>query len=201
MIKLAAIIGTVTVGFGLLVWAVSSYLAIDDLKDCARPDLLVPKCAPAHVIVAISGGDTSARTAEAIKLYKAGWAPQLLFSGAALDTSGPSNAEAMRSQALRAGVPESAIILDTKATDTAHNASGVFALLQARDKRVILVTSPYHQRRASLEFQKVLGDTVTIINHPTPDDSSWGKHWWLSPYNWWLALSEGVKTLVVSVWR
>jgi uncharacterized SAM-binding protein YcdF (DUF218 family) len=201
VIKLAATVGTIAAGFGLLVWGISSYLVVDDLKECEKPDPLVPRCAPAEVIVAISGGDTSARTAEAIKLYKAGWAPQLLFSGAALDTSGPSNAEAMRSQALKAGVPASAIILDTKAVDTAHNAASVSALLQARDKRVILVTSPYHQRRASIEFKKVLGDAVAVINHPTQTDSAWGEYWWLSPYSWLLAVTETAKTLVVSLWR
>ncbi|HKX72856.1 MAG TPA: YdcF family protein [Candidatus Saccharimonadales bacterium] len=201
MVKLALMIGSILLTLGLLVWGTSSYLVIDDLKDCAEPTMAEARCAPAEVIVAISGGDTRARTAEAIRLYKEGWAPQLIFSGAALDTSGPSNAEAMRVQALDAGVPNRDIVLDTQAADTAQNATGTLALLGARDKRIILVTSPYHQRRASVEFQKVLGDSVTIINHPTPSDSSWSEYWWLSPYSWFLALSEGIKTVVVSTWR
>lgn len=201
MIKFALTIAAVGIGAAAVVGGVSSYLAVDDLKDCPKPDPLTPKCAPAEVIVAISGGDTPARTAEAIRLYKDGWAPQLIFSGAALDTSGPSNAEAMRAQALKAGVPDEDIILDTKAIDTAANAAGTQALLTSRDKRVILVTSPYHQRRASVEFQKVLGDSVTVVNHPTPYDSAWGTYWWLSPYSWYLVVSEAVKTLVISIWR
>lgn len=201
MVKLALMVGGFVVAMGLLIWATSAYLVIDDLKDCPEPSINVAKCAPAEVIVAISGGDTQARTQEAIELYKAGWAPQLIFSGAALDTSGPSNAEAMRQQALKAGVPNRDIILDSKAADTAQNAAGTLALLGARDKRIILVTSPYHQRRASIEFQKALGDSVTIINHPTKTDSAWGEYWWLSPYSWFLALSEGLKTVVVAAWR
>lgn len=201
MVKFAATLATISIVVIAVVWGVSSYMAVDDLRDCTKPDPLTPKCAPAEVIVAISGGDTPARTAEAIRLYKEGWAPQLIFSGAALDTSGPSNAEAMRAQALKAGVPDEDIILDTKAIDTATNAAGTMALLTSRDKRVILVTSPYHQRRASIEFQKVLGDAVTVVNHPTPYDSSWGPYWWFSPYSWYLVLSETIKTLVVSIWR
>lgn len=201
MLKFIATAATVVATVGAAAWGISSYLSIDDLKDCQKPDPTDAQCRPADVIVAISGGDTPARTEEAIKLYKAGWASQLIFSGAALDTSGPSNAEAMRKQAMEAGVPSIDIFLDTRAADTSQNATGTSRLLTARDKRVILVTSPYHQRRASIEFKKVLGDQTTIINHPTPSDSNWGVYWWLSPYGWWLALSEFLKSIVVSIWH
>ena len=53
------------------------------------------KLSKADVIVAVSGGDTQARTEEAVKLYKDGWSHNLIFSGAALDANGPSNARAM----------------------------------------------------------------------------------------------------------
>jgi len=36
---------------------------------------------------------------------------------------------------------------------------------------VILVTSPYHSRRASIIFEKVLGKDIRIINAPT--ENSW----------------------------
>lgn len=201
MIHLITTVGVAVIGAASLVWGITSYLVIDDLKDCPAPTVQVAACAPADVIVAISGGDTVARTAEAIALYKEGWAPQLIFSGAAADTSGPSNAQAMRNQAIKAGVPATVIYLDSRAADTSQNAEGTRSLLTGDDRRVILVTSPYHQRRASIEFQKVLGESVTLINHPTSTDSAWHKEWWLSPYSWLLALSELGKSLVVSSWR
>ena len=40
-------------------------------------------CRKADAIVVVSGGDTNARTDEAIKLYKEGWAPLIVVSGAA----------------------------------------------------------------------------------------------------------------------
>ena len=49
----------------------------------------------ADAIVAISGGETQERALMAIELYQQGWAPVIIFSGAAADTSGPSNAAAM----------------------------------------------------------------------------------------------------------
>jgi uncharacterized SAM-binding protein YcdF (DUF218 family) len=189
--------GGIAGALALLVWGITSYLAVDDLAGCESPTVLVAKCQPADAIVAISGGDTPARAEEAINLYKAGWAPKIVFSGAALDTSGPSNAAAMRKQAIAAGVPDSALVLEENATDTLQNASSSYRLL-ADANRIILVTSPYHQRRASIEFQRIFGDTVAIVSHPTSSDHSWSVTWYLTPNGWWLALSEMAKTVVVS---
>lgn len=184
------------------IWLLGAVLAVDDLKTCKNgPDSSVAHCQPADAIIAISGGDTDARTREAIALYNKGWAPSLILSGAAQDKSGQSNAAAMEGQALRAGVPHEAIILDEQATDTAGNAAGLKPIAQNyRLKRIILVTSPYHQRRASVEFEHVLGKEITIINHPTPEDRFWEPdQWWLNPYSWYLALSETIKLLYVTV--
>lgn len=202
MVKIFVTFFTVAVIASASVWGLSEFLSPDDLKSCpAGPAVNDSKCAPAQVIVAISGGDTQGRTREAIALYKKGWAPQLIFSGAAADPNGPSNAQAMRTQAINAGVPKDVIFLDSAAADTFENAKGASALLSGGDRRMILVTSPYHQRRASIEFHKVLGDSVKILNHPTSTDSAWSDNWWLTPYGWFLALSEVGKIMVISLWR
>lgn len=198
MIKTVATIGVLAAGVALAVAGVNAYLTKDDLKNCAMPDELSSICAPADAIVAVSGGDTPARVAEAVSLYRAGWAQKLLLSGAALDTAGPSNAEAMRRQAISAGVPESAILLDPYAFDTAANASHASQLLKGQT-RIIVVTSPYHQRRTSLEFQRAFGEQVTIMSHPTPSDKDWGPLWWTTLTGWSLAISETAKTTFITV--
>ena len=198
MFKVTLFFATIFGFLALIVWGITSYLAIDDLASCPAPDPLVAACAPADAIVAVSGGDTPARAEEAIRLYQAGWAPKVVFSGAALDTSGPSNAEAMRRQAIAAGVPENDIVIEGTSADTQQNALRSFALLTDAD-RLIVVTSPYHQRRADVEFQKVFGPDVQIVSHPTQTDHIWTKTWYLTTTGWWLALSETVKTFVVSL--
>ena len=198
MLKLILIFGGIAAVFAFVVGSVNSFLAIDDLAKCSMPSSLGSKCAPADAIVAISGGDTPARTQEAVKLYKAGWAAVLVFSGAALDSSGPSNAAAMRAQAVAAGVPGSAIIIEETASDTAQNASRTVRLLSSA-RRIILVTSPYHQHRASLEFEHIFGENAEIVNHPTQTDHTWPPTWYFTSTGWWLALSEVVKTLVVAL--
>ncbi|RWZ78076.1 MAG: YdcF family protein [Candidatus Chaera renei] len=180
---------------------IGAYLGPDDLRGCGQsPHAGNPACAKVDAIVAISGGDTQARTAEAIKLYKQGWSSRLVFSGAALDQSGPSNAAAMKRQALAAGVPESAILTEDRARDTAENALRTLAVVPRQEgvpRRIILVTSGYHQRRASIEFRHSFSRDM-IINHPVRSDSQWSAYWWLTPYGWWLAISELAKILFIS---
>lgn len=179
----------------LLTVGLPAYLGPDDIAGCSGPEES-GRCASADAIIAISGGDTSARTAEAIQLYEAGWAPSLIFSGAAADKTGPSNAEVMREQALESGVPASAISIEDLSATTAENAQNTSSLVSAMGlKRVILVTSAYHQRRASIEFSKWLGSDVVIVNHPVTNDDQWSSWWWLTPYGWVLGIGELIKIL------
>jgi uncharacterized SAM-binding protein YcdF (DUF218 family) len=142
-------------------------------------------------IVAISGGETGARTAEAVQLYQDGWAPRIIFSGAALDPSGPSNARAMAKIAEAAGVPAAAILLDETSINTRGNAANVAALIRANGYRsIILVTSPYHQRRANIAFQRELGGAVAILNHSSVDHNWRRSHWWATPYSQNLTYAE-----------
>lgn len=175
------------------IFGVSVYLQPNDLAACAeRPDMA---CQKADVIVVVSGGDTAARAAAGVQLYKNGWADTLVFSGAAQDKSGPSNAVAMRRQAVAAGVPQTAILVDEESVNTQQNAENTQALLaEQRAQRVLLVTSGYHQRRASLEFNKQASPGVQIINAPLHEDKDWGSFWWTTPRGWWLAGGELVKT-------
>lgn len=176
-------------------------LSIDDLKGCHGPQQIDSNCQAADAIVAISGGDTEARSREAISLYQQGWAPYIIFSGAAQDKQGTSNAAAMAAQAIAAHVPPSAILLDEMSVNTADNASQVRPIVvQHNFKRLILVTSPYHQRRASIEFNRRMGDIATIVNHPTSTDRYWNPTtWWTTPWGLWLGASELVKVMIVSV--
>lgn len=183
--------------FIIFIAAVNVYLTPDDLSKCRDVSTAKPECAKADAIVVISGGNTSTRTNEAIKLYKLGWADTLIVSGAAADTSGPSNADVMKAQALKAGVDSKDIIVESSAQTTKQNAERTKELLVKAGgggaKRIILVTSPYHQRRASLEFRSLAGKGISIVNHPTPDDPDWSGIWWLTPRGWWLAIGELVK--------
>lgn len=183
------IILALTIGLGI-------YLQPDDLRGCSTgPDSDNSKCQVVGAIVAISGGDTNARTNEAIALYKKGWSDKIIFSGAALDKDSPSNAKVMRDTALAAGVPASSIAIDELAETTKQNAQNIKPMVSdLRIKSIILVTSGYHQRRASLEFSKYV-DNMQIINHSASNDSNWSSLWWLSFNGWYLAITELFKII------
>lgn len=183
--------------FVVIVLGLTFYLTPDDLAPCsARPDQ-TEMCGRADAIVAISGGDTMARADEAITLYQNSWAGTLIFSGAAQDKTGPSNAEAMRRHALERGVPDSAIIIEEESATTKQNAKKARNIFEERGvSSVILVTSAYHQRRAGLEFAKSAGSGVVVRNHPVATDKQWaGNWWWLTPTGWYLAVSEFFKVI------
>lgn len=184
----------------IVIVGLSTYLAPNDLAECNDTPGSVKPCQPADAIVAVSGGDTSARTREAIKLYQNGWAPKLIFSGAAQDKSGPSNAEAMRREARSLGVPDSDIITEELGATTKQNAEKTQDILERNEvSSVILVTSAYHQRRAGLEFTKRAAGTVRVYNHPVMSDNQWSAFWWLTPLGWYLALGEFVKVMLFYV--
>jgi uncharacterized SAM-binding protein YcdF (DUF218 family) len=152
--------------------------------------------AKSDAIVAISGGDTAARTAAAVQLYKDGWAKDIIFSGAAQDPNSPSNARIMANNAEADGVPHGAIQLDETSTDTEQNAANVTKIVVAEGyHQIILVTSPYHQRRASIVFHRALGPDVSVLNHSSIDPAWRRSHWWVTAYSTQLTLAELQKTL------
>ena len=130
-------------------------------------------------IVAISG-DTGARTDTAVALWKQGWAPLIIFSGAAGDPESVSSAEIMRREALRQGVPESATLIEPNSTTTDENATEVAKVMAGRKlSSAILVTSPWHQRRASIAFARAFAPSaITLRNYPARDPQWNAQFWW-----------------------
>lgn len=187
-------IGGVVLALVIVIIGLTIYLGPDDLSSCGDKPSGAASCQTADAIVAVSGGDTAARTAEAVRLYQNGWAPKLVFSGAAQDKSGPSNAAAMRHEAQVAGVPFKDIIVEEYGATTKQNAENTQSILQQNGiHSVILVTSAYHQRRAELEFSA--RSDAAVRSHPVPNDDQWSAFWWMTPIGWFLAVSEFIKII------
>lgn len=196
MTKFFATIALLFVGIAVIILGISAYLGPDGLSHCGRSPSTKQDCGTVDAIVAISGGDTQARTRNAIDLYKNGWSELLVFSGAAADKSGPSNAEAMKRQAMSAGISPDVILIEETSETTKQNAANTTNLFERRGiSSVILVTSAYHQRRAGLEFGQRAGSSIKLINHPVKSDYQWSRWWWITPTGWYLAISELVKVV------
>lgn len=147
---------------------------------------------PADAIVAVSGDDD--RIKHAIELYKQGYASKLILSGAAKEGF-TSNAKAMQLEASKSGIPNEAIILEEKSYNTYENALYTKEIvLSQRIESIILVTSPYHQRRAFETFKNIFrGTNIKLQNSPS-QYSSWKiDSWWKSDRERHLTQDEAIK--------
>ena len=164
--------------------ALGGLILIGHLLDVEDP------LAKADAIVALSG-DAGPRTDTAVDLWKRSYAPTLIFAGSALDPDSISSAEIMKREAVAAGVPAAAILVEPFSATTEENAARVIEVMSAKGlKTAILVTSPYHQRRAAILFARAAAPArITLRNYPARDP-----RW--DPNTWWLAEPARSLTLV-----
>lgn len=115
-----------------------------------------------------AGGGAQERLGRAIELYRQGYAPMLVLSSGYVYSF--REAQVMRTLAIDEGVPSSAILLEERSTNTYQNVTFVHDLLRERHAtRILLVSSPYHMRRALLVWHKQAPEVAVI---PTPPDQS-----------------------------
>lgn len=146
-------------------------------------------------IVVVSGGDNDSRIEKGVQLWKEGWAKKIIFSGAAAEGN-VSNAKAMKNIAVKSGVPAENILMEEKSKTTLENAQ-LSAILVTENgyKSIILVTSPYHQRRTYELFKKSLPD-VKILNQSASDENWRKKGWWETNVGRFLTFGELGKLFV-----
>jgi len=146
-------------------------------------------------IVVISGGDNNERIQKGVDLYKEGWAPVLVFSGAAAEGD-VSNAKMMKTIAVSKGVPKEDILIEERSKTTEENAEFTSDLLKQEGlDSYILVTSPYHQRRAYELFKKE-NEVAEIINQSALDENWRKKGWWENNVARFLTIGEISKLFV-----
>jgi uncharacterized SAM-binding protein YcdF (DUF218 family) len=142
-----------------------------------------PQRADAIVVL----GDDLTRVLAGADLYGAGLAPRILLSTPArsprrltLEHAGLQVLwfeEAGRTLLLRRGVPEAAIAtFGTHLRSTVEEARAIRALFKDGSPTLLVVTSPYHVRRARIIFRDALPNARVLVvasNHePYPD------RWW-----------------------
>lgn len=156
--------------------------------------------AKADAIVAISG-DTGPRVVAAVDLWQKGYADVIVFSGGSQDPSSVPSAELMKRQAVRLGVPEENIVLEPEAATTQQNARRVAELMNESGRRsAILVTSPYHQRRAAMHFSREFARFgLTFINRPAEDPRWSPERWWMNEPSRSLTVVELAKLAIESM--
>ena len=190
-IGFVAILSVFVVGFGLF-FAGYWLQTEDEIVETDTTDAIV-----------VLGGSYF-RPLYAADLYNEGYAPIIYVSKTrnkksadilkSVDINLPPQEEIYRRLLQKRGVPEPAIrFFGESVISTAQEAEGLKDLLGNESKKLILVTSPYHVRRAKLVFEDTL-PKCTILATGTPYQS-FPKRWWTTQYSALKVVNETIKTL------
>jgi len=191
----------------LLILAVAlagAWLAIDGGRFLQHEDPL--QHADAIFVLA---GTRMERPLEAVTLYKEGWAPKIVLSPGRPEPSErliraegvryPLESEVTRDAIIQLGVPADAVAAtDGYVDNTGEEANLLRAMVKVNHwRRVIIVTSKYHTRRAHFAFRRGLENTgAEPIIRASRYDPSDPAHWLRSRADVRFASSEWLKLIV-----
>jgi uncharacterized SAM-binding protein YcdF (DUF218 family) len=149
------------------------------LERAAEFLIVQDKLVKADTILVYAGDANGERVAQAVELYKKGYGKFLLMSG------GPAiwhqtYADNMREQAKSLGVAEKDILIQDRSRSTYEDAKFSLPMLKAKKVRsVILVTSPYHMRRARRTTRRLYDkENIKVIAYPVQNSEFKVKGWW-----------------------
>ena len=130
--------------------------------------------APADAIIVLGAAAYDARPSpvfeerirHGLNLYRAGYAPVLLFTGGYGTGARFAESQVARRYAVRQGIPESAILIETSSRTTLQNLLQARELMRERQlRRAIVVSDPLHMSRA-LRLCRELD--IEAAGSPTP---------------------------------
>ncbi len=115
------------------------------------------------------------RVKYAVKLYKDGFARNMIFSSGYMYVF--KEPLVMKILAVSLGVSEEVIILEDSAKNTYENVKFTKEILDRHNwKNILLVSSPYHMRRVSLVFKKVAKD-INVTYTSIPNSLFYSRHY------------------------
>jgi len=152
----------------------------------------------ADVIHVIAGEDY--RTQYAIQLYQQGYADSLFFTGGWCDKHQWEHGVHARQMAIAQGVPPQSIGSDdSPVTSTYSEVQNLkkWVISQPASLHTIMVVSdPYHMRRAKWTYQIVFGKEFTILMAPVPfDQTPYRQEWWKDAETRHFVMEEYLKIL------
>jgi uncharacterized SAM-binding protein YcdF (DUF218 family) len=135
----------------------------------------------ADVIHVIAGEDY--RTDYAIQLYKQGYGRFLFFTGGWCQTHLYYHGEHAKVRALAHGIPIEAIAFDDSSVTSTYleieKLKEWIAHSPTHISSVIVVSDPFHMRRARWTFKRVLDDDIEVQMAPVPFEwTPYQRHWW-----------------------
>jgi uncharacterized SAM-binding protein YcdF (DUF218 family) len=156
----------------------TAYALIRGLEN-EYPPISVEDTPKADVIVVLGGGldlphpprlypdlnTSSDRLLHALRLYRAGKADHVLLTGGNVFPEPGLESESYYARGVLElwGIPESAVVMETKSRNTLQNAEFSARVLEKRHwKKVLLITSASHMRRAVMAFHAAGVDVIPV---------------------------------------
>jgi uncharacterized SAM-binding protein YcdF (DUF218 family) len=152
---------------------------------------------PSDAIVVMAGDPDYERTTAAVALMRAEDVATLILTGG---EAGPGDsAVSLRAKALALGIPEARIRLETVSHSTRGAVLAVAPILQSIGARTVtVVTSPYHQRRATAAARHAWPGITVRSRAAAP--SAWRpERWWATSSGRRIVVSEYAKLLYYGV--
>lgn len=146
-----------------------------------------------------SNKGTKYRVPAAVQLYKDGRAPAILFSGGTIWKGQPlPEALMMKEKAVELGVPAEQILVEQESRHTKENVLASLLVLDRaiplhRIRRILIVTSAYHMRRAYLTLKTYMPSWIEYSMCSAEDASTREDNWWLTPEGFNRASDEAGK--------
>lgn len=152
----------------VLAWRIERY---GRRHDPARADVAIVLGA------AVRGTEPSpvfaARIDHAVSLYRRGRVGRIVFTGGTGAGDSLAESQAARRYAVRAGVPDRRILVETRSRITYDNLREARALLAAGPaQRVLIVSDPLHMRRAV-----TMARDMGLDAHPAPTPTTRYRSW------------------------
>lgn len=174
-LKRSILIGVVVLGTVLVLFRESCLFGVGDFL------IVQDTLHPGNVIHVIAGEDY--RTDYAIQLYREGYGKTLFFTGGWCRIHNYNHGEHAKELALARGVPLEAIVFDdASVTSTYMEVERLHEWISHRPTpihAVVVVSDPFHMRRARWAYRRVLNDSIELQMAPVPFE--------LTPYQraWW----------------
>lgn len=152
----------------------------------------------ADLIAAVSGPEY--RIVYAAELYRKGLGATLFYTGGFSEKDQRVEADWSEYLATTQGVPKEAIATDgSTVVSTYQEAERLKAYIDAHPekniKNIIVVTDPYHTRRARWAYQRVMGKGITVQMAMVPfAQTGYTKQWWAQSVSTKMVLTEYFKS-------
>jgi uncharacterized SAM-binding protein YcdF (DUF218 family) len=162
----------------LVLWGASAVAVVRTARrDEARPAAAIVVMGAAHYVGRPSPV-LRARLDHGIDLWRQGLAPRIILTGGTAKGDTTSEAAVSRRYAIRSGVPDSAILLETEGRTTSESMRAVAALTESLPSRsVILVSDPFHMLRLSILARRLGLESYTSPTRTSPISSNRLEAW------------------------